>query len=219
MTAPDGTIYKEYYGTGWQKGLTTLSEVWSGGVKKKWTTTAWTQDNTAVSYEVNPRVTETNVYDASGNRRRTTIDYGIYAQWGLPYAVREYAADAVTPIRETFTDYNLSQAYLDRRIIGLVVAIHQTNVSSWQRKIGFTYDDPARLHVAACSGHAARSAHTTLRSPRAATDRSLTLGRGRHHQSRQDFDHIHELLHHRYTQVDDRSRWSSEQPDLCRLIL
>ena len=40
MTAPDGTIYKEYYGTGWQKGLTTLSEVWSGGVKKKWITTA-----------------------------------------------------------------------------------------------------------------------------------------------------------------------------------
>ena len=51
LTAPDGTIYKEYYGTGWQKGLTTLSEVWSGGVRQKWTTTAWTQDNTAVGYE------------------------------------------------------------------------------------------------------------------------------------------------------------------------
>jgi hypothetical protein len=34
MTAPDGTIYKEFYGTGWQKGLTILSEVWSGGEKK-----------------------------------------------------------------------------------------------------------------------------------------------------------------------------------------
>jgi YD repeat-containing protein len=146
MTAPDGTLYKEYYGTGWQKGLTTLSEVWSGGVKQKWITTAWTQDNTGVSYEVNPRVTETNVYDAGGNRRRTTINYGPYAQWGLPYSVKEYAADAVTPIRETLTDYNLSQAYVDRRIIGLVSAIHQTNISSWQRKTGFTYDDPARLH-------------------------------------------------------------------------
>src|SRR5262249_16049427 len=30
LTAPDGTSYKEYYGTGWQRGLTTLSEVWSG---------------------------------------------------------------------------------------------------------------------------------------------------------------------------------------------
>jgi len=75
LTAPDGTIYKEYYGTGWQKGMTTLSEVWSGGVKQKWTTIAWTQDNTAVGYELNPRVVETNVYDVSGNRRRIVIDY------------------------------------------------------------------------------------------------------------------------------------------------
>lgn len=35
LTAPDGTVYKEYYGTGWQKGLTVLSEVWSGGVRQK----------------------------------------------------------------------------------------------------------------------------------------------------------------------------------------
>src|SRR6185503_16021898 len=147
LTAPDGTIYKEYYGTGWQKGLTTLSEIWSGGVRQKWTTTAWTQDNTAVSYETNPRVTETNVYDASGNRRRTTIDYGQYAQWGLPYWVTEYAADGTTEIRRTFTDYNLSQAYLDRRIIGLVSAVHLTNVVSYQGKITYEYDDPARLAV------------------------------------------------------------------------
>src|SRR5881398_170506 len=43
MTAPDGTIYKEYYGSGWQSGLTTQSEIWSGGVRQKWTTTQWTQ--------------------------------------------------------------------------------------------------------------------------------------------------------------------------------
>lgn len=147
MTAPDGTIYKEYYGTGWQKGLTTASEVWSGGVKQKWTTTAWTQDNTSVSYETNPRVTETNVYDVGGNRRRKVIDYGPYAQYGLPYGIREYAADGVTEIRQTFTDYNLSQAYLDRRIIGLVSAVHLTNVSSWQGKVTYEYDDPARLQA------------------------------------------------------------------------
>ncbi|HKU76563.1 MAG TPA: DUF4214 domain-containing protein [Pyrinomonadaceae bacterium] len=145
MTAPDGTIYKEYYGTGWQKGLTTLSEIWSGGVKQKWTTMAWTQDNTSVSYETNPRVTETNVYDASGNRRRTVIDYGQYANWGLPYLVKEYAASGDTELRRTFTDYNLSQAYLDRRIIGLVAAVHLTDVGSFQGKITYEYDDPARL--------------------------------------------------------------------------
>ena len=148
LTAPDGTIYKQYYGTGWQRGLTTLSEEWSGGVKQKWTTTAWTQDNTGagINYEVNPRITESNVYDASGNRRRTTIDYGSYWSYGLPYAVREYAANGTTVIRETFTDYNLSQPYLDRRIIGLVSQVQLTNVTQWQRKISYDYDDPARLH-------------------------------------------------------------------------
>ena len=145
LTAPDGTIYKEYYGSGWQRGLTTQSEVWSGGVRQKWTTTAWTQDNTSVSYEVNPRVIETNIYDASGNRRRTVIDYGQYAQYGLPYWVKEYAADGATLIRQTFTDYNLSQAYLDRRIIGLVSQVQLKNASSYESKTTYDYDDPSRL--------------------------------------------------------------------------
>jgi YD repeat-containing protein len=164
LTAPDGTVYKEYYGTGWQKGLTTLSEIWSGGVKQKWTTTAWTQDNTAVSYETNPRVTETNVYDASGNRRRTVIDWGgnpQYVQYGLPYGVREFAADGVTEVRQTWTDYNLSQAYLDRRIIGLVSQVHLTNVSSWQGKITYEYDDPARLSALPAAATQHDSAYNT----------------------------------------------------------
>src|SRR6185369_3617751 len=100
----------------------------------------------SAGYEVNPRVTETNVYDASGNRRRTAIDYGPYAAYGLPYAVHEYAADGVSVLRETFTDYNLSQAYLDRRIIGLVAWVHITNGPQYQTKLGYEYDDPARLH-------------------------------------------------------------------------
>jgi YD repeat-containing protein len=147
LTAPDGTIYKEYYGTGWQKGLTTLSEVWSGGVRQKWTTTAWTQDNVSVSYETNPRITETNVYDASGNRRRTTIDYGSYWQYGLPYGIREFGANGTTEIRQTFIDYNLSQAYLDRRIIGLVSQVHVSNVVQSQSKTTYAYDDPAQLYA------------------------------------------------------------------------
>jgi YD repeat-containing protein len=139
MTAPDGTIYKEIYGTGWQKGLTTQSEVWSGGVRQKWTTTAWTQDNTSVNYQTNPRVTETNIYDVAGNRRRTTIDYGSYAQYGLPNGVFEYAADGVTLLRVTYTDYNLSQAYLDGHIIGLVSAVHVSD-GAWRSKVIYSYD-------------------------------------------------------------------------------
>lgn len=146
QTAPDGTIYKEFFATsGWQTGLTTSTEIWSGGVKKKWTTTAWTQDDTGLSYQKNPRVTETNIYDAEGNRRRTTIEYGQYAQYGLPYGVREYATDGVTEIRQTWTDYNLSAAYVNRRIIGLVSFVHISNVAQWQSKISYEYDDPARL--------------------------------------------------------------------------
>ncbi len=118
MTAPDGTIYKEFYGAGWQKGLTTLSEVWSGGVRQKWTTTAWTQDNTSVNYKLNPRVTETNVSDAAGNRRRTMIEY--HPSFGLISNVADYAADAATVLRRTTFDYKNDAVYLDRRIIGLL---------------------------------------------------------------------------------------------------
>ena len=139
LTAPDGTVYKEYYGTAWQAGLTTQTEVWSGGAMKKWTATAYTQDDTNLNYQKNPRVTETNIFDSDNNRKRTTIEYGPYAQWGLPYLVKEYAADGVTPIRHTFTDYNLSQPYLDRHIIGLISAVHMSD-GAWQVKTGFEYD-------------------------------------------------------------------------------
>jgi Tol biopolymer transport system component len=152
LTAPDGTVYKERYAgvspASWQKGLVIESEVSSGGVQQKLSTIAWTQDNPNLSYKTNPRAIETNVYDSSGNRRRTTIDYSIaaYAQYGLPYFVAEYAADGVTEMRRAYRDYNLSQAYLDRRIIGLVSAVHLTGAGGYQTKVTYGYDDPARLN-------------------------------------------------------------------------
>jgi YD repeat-containing protein len=149
VTMPDGTIYKELYATtGWQKGLTTGTEFWSGGVKKKWTTTAWTQDDISAAFQKNPRVTETNIYDSDTNHKRTTVDYGSgsgpgsgqYAQYGLPYVVTEYAADGTTPLRYTFTDYNLDPVYANQRIIGLVSAVHISNGSAWQSKTVYAYD-------------------------------------------------------------------------------
>ena len=114
---PDGTKYKEFFATtGWQRGLTTQIENWSGGVRKKWTTLQWTQDNTGVVYQLNPRVAETNVYDEAGNRRRATMSY---TSFGLPSDVYEYDANATTVLRRIHTDYNLSAVYTDRRIIGL----------------------------------------------------------------------------------------------------
>ena len=143
QTAPDGTVYKELFATsGWQAGLTTGTEFWSLGVKKKWTTTAWTQDNTALSYQQNPRVTETNIYDSEGNRRRVTINYGAYAAYSLPYEVIEYAGDGATMLRRTYTDYNLNGSYTSRRIIGLVSAIHVVDsaTGSYVSKTTFDYD-------------------------------------------------------------------------------
>jgi YD repeat-containing protein len=117
VTFPDGTRYKEFFATtGWQRGLTMETENWSGEVRKKWTTLQWTQDNTGVVYRLNPRVTETNVYDDANNRRRTTMSY---TSFGLVSDVYEYDANATTVLRRAHTDYNLSSIYTDRRIIGL----------------------------------------------------------------------------------------------------
>ena len=120
VTLGDGTLYKEIFGTsGWQRGLTLQTETWSGGVKKRWSALQWIQDNTSVSYQLNPRVAETNVYDDAGNHSRTTTTY---TSFGLPSDVYEYDANATTVLRRTHTDYNLAAAYTSRRIIGLLSA-------------------------------------------------------------------------------------------------
>ena len=151
MTTPDGAVYKEYYGSGWQRGLLTASEVRIANQVQKWTTTTWTQDNTSVAYEVNPRVTETNVYDASGNRRRTAISYYPTSWFSLPSDVYEYAADGTTVLRRMHTDYNLSSTYTDRRIIGLPISkyifdgnntLHQLDVFDYDYGGGFLIDTP-----------------------------------------------------------------------------
>ena len=146
MTTPDGTIYKEFYGGGWQRGLTVRSEVWSGGSQQKVSTTAWTQDNQNVNYQTNPRVTETNVYDSAGNRSRTTIGYYAFTlpsgvSCSLPSDSYEYEADAVNVARHTHTDYNLDANYLNRRIIGLPQAkFLYEGASTLMAKSTYVYD-------------------------------------------------------------------------------
>jgi YD repeat-containing protein len=123
VTMPDGTFYKEYYGTaGWQRGLTTKTESGpSGSAPKKTTTLTWTQDNEALSYQLNPRVKDTTISDSDGRNKRTRISYTSY---GLPSDVYEYDSDAVKVLRHTHTDYRLDPYddadYLSRHIIGLV---------------------------------------------------------------------------------------------------
>lgn len=150
QTTPDGTIYKEFFATsGWQTGLTTSSEIWSGGVKKKWTTTAWTQDDTNLPYQKNPRPSDTSTYDEAGNRRHIDI---IYNSYSLPGEIREYSADGsgfAGFIRRTYIGYNFSQSYLDRRIIGLVSDVHVVDENNnYVSKITYDYDRGGEYLVA-----------------------------------------------------------------------
>lgn len=142
---PDNTTYKEFASaSGWQKGLPYQTEVWFSGVRKKWTTLALTQDNTSLSYPLNPRVNETNVNDESGNRRRTVISY---TSFGLPSDTYEYAANAATVLRRTHTDYNLTSTYTDRRIIGLpsFQYMYDGNPGTLMSKLEYIYDNSALL--------------------------------------------------------------------------
>jgi YD repeat-containing protein len=141
MLAPDGTIYKEYYGTTWQKGLVTGTKIYANTTDegsnspKKWTTTAWDHDGTS-SCQLNPRVTETNIYDADGNRRKTTVGYASAvtlpdgASCTLPADVYEYTGSGGTTLqRRTHTDYNMDSTYLNRWIIGLTAAQYLCDAS------------------------------------------------------------------------------------------
>jgi RHS repeat-associated protein len=142
MTTPDGTVHKVFFATiGWQRGLPILTEVWVGGVKKKWTETLWTQDDTMLPYRKNPRPYDISTYDEVNNRRHIDI---IYTSYGLPGEVREYSTDGSGFggfMRRTYMGYRFDQAYIDRHIIGLVNDIHVVDENNnFVTKITFDYD-------------------------------------------------------------------------------
>ncbi|HYX29070.1 MAG TPA: hypothetical protein VE863_10925, partial [Pyrinomonadaceae bacterium] len=142
---PDGTAYQEYYGSGWQKGLVLSTETWvrpdpnSSYARQKVTATQWTQDNESVSYQTNPRVKQTDIYDASWNDRRTTIDY--QGPFGLPATITEFNADASTPLRRTVLEYKTDSYYNSRRLVGLLATktVYDTN-SNVVARTSYDYD-------------------------------------------------------------------------------
>ncbi len=116
-TLPDGSIHKEIFATeGWQRGLTVQTEDSAGGALQRRTTTEWTQDNTSLNYQLNPRQQEVNTYYSNGNRQRTRKEYTTY---GLLSELYRYASDETTPIQHTHLEYNFDTAYISRRILGL----------------------------------------------------------------------------------------------------
>jgi YD repeat-containing protein len=151
---PSGTVYKESYGTGWQKGLVTATETW--GKKdpehavelQRWTSTSWIQDdsNPNATYRTNPRVIATDVSDNS-NYRHTEIGYQTFilpfsnASCSLPNDVSEYAAVGTPVLRRSHTDYNLDANYLNLRIIGLPQAkLLYEGPSTLMAKTTYLYD-------------------------------------------------------------------------------
>src|SRR5205085_2695158 len=130
--------------SGWDNGLPILEETWDNGVKQRWVATAW--DNSASSYPANPRVTEMNIYDPAGNRRRSAVNYYTFtlpdgASCSLPIDITEYASDATTVLRSTHTDYRFDSAYLNNRIIGLVAGSYVYDGSNvLKAKTTYDYD-------------------------------------------------------------------------------
>ena len=158
LTSPDGILHKIYFlgaagtSSGWRRGLAALVDTYNGGslpVRRVMTT--WTQDNTSVSYVLNPRVSEKNVYDSANNRARTEITYQQFTfangtSCHLPRDVYEYASNATAKLRSTRTLYNTSSSYTDRRILGLVSEkqLYEGDVNSGgtlMSKVALFYDN------------------------------------------------------------------------------
>ncbi len=162
MQTPDGTYYNIYSrSSGWDEGLPVLEDTWAdegqGLAFQRRTTTAYTQDNTGLTYRLNPRVTETNVYDAANNRRRSSVSYtsftlscgtGCNLSYYLPSETKEYVANATDVLRTTQTDYNTGFDYMSRRIFGLVSQkrVYHTvpGAGNLVSKVSYEYDDASQ---------------------------------------------------------------------------
>ncbi|HXM47489.1 MAG TPA: hypothetical protein VN956_06435 [Pyrinomonadaceae bacterium] len=165
VKAPDNTYRQIYFagsingGAGsapaWEGGLPLLTDTFdSNNAKQRSVITTWTQDDTSAAYQINPRVTETNVIDPAGNHARTRIEYADTAlsdgtTINLPQNVYEYQADATTVLRRTHVDYQLTSTYTSRRIIGLVSEQDLYGIvngsESLMSKVSYQYDESGSI--------------------------------------------------------------------------
>ncbi|MEA2204181.1 MAG: hypothetical protein QOE77_957 [Blastocatellia bacterium] len=158
VTLPDNTYHRFYaHSSGWDKGFTILTKSFdSAGNWQRQSASDFTQDNTGVAYPLNPRRTETNIYDPAGNRARSRVTYAsfnlddgtiIY----LPQDLYEYQANASTVMRRTHTDYVFASAYTTRRILGLLseTSLYEIDASTsgetLMTKVSFAYDESGSI--------------------------------------------------------------------------
>jgi YD repeat-containing protein len=161
VTSADGTYQQIYFagsingGAGsapaWEHGLPLLSDTYdSNNAKQRSVITTWTQGDTSAAYQINPRVTETNITDPAGNHARTRVEYAETAlsdgtTINLPQNTYEYQPDASTVLRRAHVDYQLTSTYTSRRIIGLVseqtLYGGPTGSETLMSKISYQYDE------------------------------------------------------------------------------
>jgi YD repeat-containing protein len=147
-TAPDGTVFRDGYGTGWQKGMTLRAEVLSGGQTKKVTTTLMEHDGgTGALYPTNPRVKKITVQDASVSRSTEVTEFAAY---GLPRVIKEYDSNGTTVLRRTEVEYKVDPsadaAYLNLRMIGLVRERRvYDETGALASKVSYLYDQSGTL--------------------------------------------------------------------------
>jgi RHS repeat-associated protein len=147
LTTPDGTVYKEFFATtGYQTGLTTSTKTYANATDeqsdtdqtptwKKKTVTSWTQDDINLSYQKNPRPSETNIYDSSGNHSRVVLGYYTYTRpsgtsCSLLADTYEYKADGLSSYRHTHLGWELDTDYLTRGFTGLLHSVDVYDSSS-----------------------------------------------------------------------------------------
>jgi len=92
--------------------------------EQKRTVINYTQDITSVSFQTNPRVTDTTIIDSAQHQNLSTISYTTFtlpsgASCSLPSDVYQYQADTINVLRRSHTIYNLDATYVNQHIIGL----------------------------------------------------------------------------------------------------
>jgi YD repeat-containing protein len=144
---PTSGLYSNMYvgDSGYTEGLTLATQDCvsncTGANQKRWTWTGWTQDDVNLGYILNPRVTETRVGDGT-NTKKTTIGYYHDSTTGIRLPETVSVGDLSTVLKTQKTDYNWSQTYTSRRIIGLPLETKQWegNSSTLMSKVTYIYD-------------------------------------------------------------------------------
>jgi YD repeat-containing protein len=145
VDTPATVLQKIFYGAAntFKRGLVTSVETWAQSTPGQYglvrtTQTTWTQDDKTLSYQLNPRVSVSEVFDPQGNHTGTTVSY---TSFGLATDAYEWSGTSSGVLRRTHTEYDLDPAYVNLRVIGLVssesVYDEHGDVAS---KTSYTYD-------------------------------------------------------------------------------